>query len=203
MSLICAIYKISPFNFAKRLIIRILLRMDVWNNSLREIYRLNHGINIGYGTYGGCFDLSNIPQNVTFGNYCSIASGVRIFRTNHPLDSFTTHPLLYNPVMGFVKKDMLDRPKLDIGHDVWIGANAIITPSVTKIGNGAVIGAGAVVTKNVAPYTIVAGNPAKLIKYRFNDRQIEYLENIKWWNLNKDELIDAMSRYSTELAKLK
>jgi acetyltransferase-like isoleucine patch superfamily enzyme len=66
--------------------------------------------------------------------------------------------------MGYVKRDMLDRPKLYIGHDVWIGANVIILPGCYKIGNGAIIGAGSIVTKDVPPYAIVAGNPSRLIK---------------------------------------
>ena len=159
-----------------------------WN--IRKLYEEIHHIRIGYGTYGGCFCLENIPGNVSFGNYCSIASGVRIFRANHPTDRFTTHPLLYNPIMGGgVAEDQLTRPPLEIGHDVWIGANAIILPSVTRIGNGAVIGSGSVVTHDVAPYEIVAGNPAHTIKKRFTDRQIAAIEASRWWELDKTALV--------------
>lgn len=161
-----------------------------FSSSIRKHYIDKYNIEIGYGSYGGCFDSNKIPSGTIFGNYCSIAQDVKIFRANHPLESFTLHPLFYNPVMGHVKEDLLVRKPIIIGHDVWIGANCIITPSVMKIGNGAVLGAGSVVTKDVPPYAVVAGNPAKIIKYRFNEYQIAQLEESKWWSLSKDELID-------------
>jgi acetyltransferase-like isoleucine patch superfamily enzyme len=164
----------------------------MFSNELREIYKKKYDIHIGHGSYGGCFSTQNIPSGVTFGNYCSIAPNIRIFRANHPKDSFTTHPLLYNPVVGYVSKDMLYRPKLTIGHDVWIGEWVIILPSVNQIGNGAIIGAGAVVAKDVAPYSIVAGNPAKLIRMRFSNDTIKRIEETEWWALKKDELVQKI-----------
>ena len=131
--------------------------------------------------------------------YRSIASGVRIFRANHPSGRFTTHPILYNPAMGYVAKDMLERPPLEIGHDVWIGANAIILPGVSRIGNGAVIGAGSVVTKDVGPYEIVAGNPARAIRMRFDERQIAALESSRWWELDRHELADRIGELDAML----
>lgn len=170
-----------------------------FSKKIRKLYQKVHGIQIGYGTYGGCFDTTNIPANVAFGNYCSVASCVRIFRANHPVNRFTTHPILYNPVMRYVKRDMLKRPSLSIGHDVWIGANAIILPSVSLIGNGAIIGAGSVVTKNVGAYEIVVGNPARIIRKRFNERQIIELEKSQWWNLEKEELVDKIDELDSLL----
>ena len=111
-----------------------------YSKTVRQIYYEVYGIKIGYGSYGGCFDARNIPANVSFGNYCSVARNVKIFRANHPTNTFTSHPIIYNPVMGFVKKDNLYRPPLTIGNDVWIGSNVIILPAVKSIGNGAIIG---------------------------------------------------------------
>lgn len=82
--------------------------------------------------------------------------------------------------------------KRTIGHDVWIGRNAILLPKVHNIGNGAIIGAGAVVTHDVEPYSIVAGNPAKIIKYRFSKSQIEKLESSEWWLLDPSQIKDAI-----------
>lgn len=161
----------------------------MYSPTIRELYQEIHKVSIGYGTYGGCFNLTNIPPNVEFGNYCSIAQHINIFRANHPKNTFTSHPLLYNPVAGYVKRDLLTRPKLKIGNDVWIGEGSIILPNVDTIGNGAIIGAGSIVTKNVKPYTIVAGNPAKPLSKRFNDDVIQSLEATKWWELTKEELI--------------
>lgn len=205
MSILYSIYhKIPSLGGGKKLIINKLTRNKAGCESklLREIYSKDYGIEIGYGTYGGCFNINNIPRGVIFGNYCSIADGVKIFRANHPLNSFTSHPMFYNPVMGVVKTDQLSRPPLYIGHDVWIGANAIILPSVKTIGNGAVIGAGSVVTKDVEPYSIVVGNPARLKKMRFNTQQIDYLESIKWWEMDMAGLAQQYNTIQNKLNNL-
>lgn len=160
-----------------------------FSSTIRQYYLKKYNITIGYGTYGGCFNIKNIPAGTVFGNYCSVADGVKIFRANHPIEQFTMHPILYNPKMGFVKNDMLQRPKLYIGHDVWFGANCLIMPSVNSIGSGSIIAAGSVVTKDVEPYTIVAGNPSKVIKKRFDESIIMKLESTKWWELRKEELV--------------
>ncbi len=185
MSIGYILYKFLPSLFLKRRVLNILKNKKMGSTSslLREIFKKDYGITIGYGTYG-CFNTSNIPSGVVFGNYCSIADGVKIFRANHPTDFFTTHPLFYNPIMGMQKKDNLNRPNLIIGNDVWIGANAIILPSVKKIGNGAVIGAGSIVTKDIPAYTIIAGNPAKEVRKRFNINQVNYIESTHWWEFN-------------------
>ena len=81
---------------------------------------------------------------------------------------------------------------LNIGHDVWIGVNAIITSNCKKIGNGAVIGAGAVVTKDVEPYAIVAGSPARVIGYRFTEYERNLLEESKWFIKHPNEMKDAL-----------
>ena len=121
------------------------------------------------------------------GKFCSISHGVKIGLGPHPLNFFSTSPVFYEPYRGFVDKQLYnefeDKGYTEIGNDVLIGANAIILAGV-KVGNGAVIGAGSIVTKNVPPYAVVAGNPAKVIKYRFSDEIIEKLENLKWWDLD-------------------
>jgi len=162
---------------------------QAFSGTLRKFYLNHYNIKIGYGTYGGCFNKDNVPPGVSFGNYCSVSKNIRIFRANHPKSYFTLHPLFYNPAMGYVKKDQLDRPELLIGHDVWIGEWSVILPRVNKIGNGAIIGSGSIVTKDIPPYTIVAGNPAKIIGRRFSEGIIQQLEKTKWWNWEKEELI--------------
>lgn len=159
-----------------------------FSKTVRKVFQKHHGIKIGYGTYGGCFNLNNVPKGVTFGNYCSIAPSVKIFRANHPINYFTTHPILYNPVMGYAPIDELTRVSLNIGNDVWIGENVIITPSVKIIEDGAVIGAGSIVTKDVEKYTVIVGNPAKPIKKRFSEEIIKKIEKTHWWDLNIKEL---------------
>lgn len=195
-SLLFKLYFIAPSFLRAKFLKKIVKREggQMYSKTLRAIYKKQYGIEVGYGSYGGCFNLSNnIPNNVIFGNWCSIAKEVRIFRANHPKNTFTSHPLVYNPVAGYVKEDMLNRPQLIVGHDVWIGEWSIILPKVCSIGNGAIIGAGSVVTKDVAPYSIVAGNPAKCIGMRFDKITIEKLENSGWWQKDKEALITELS----------
>ena len=148
----------------------------------------NYGFSVGKYSYGilqFCFNTINIGS---IGAFCSFAPGIVITGQNHPLNKITTHPILYSSDSGsFIpdhREHLLDgskNEKVVIGNDVWIGQNVTILPSV-KIGNGAIVGAGAVVTKHVADYAIVAGNPAKLIRYRFSPDQIEMLNKIRWWD---------------------
>lgn len=126
---------------------------------------------VGKGTYGNLNVVSRNYQDVklVIGNYCSIADGVKFLLSgNHQYDIFSTYPyellILHNPKAGIA----IAKGDIKVGDDVWIGANAIICSGVS-IGQGAIIAAGAIVTKDVEPYAIVGGNPAKVIKYRFNE----------------------------------
>ena len=131
----------------------------------------------------------------SIGRYCSIARGVRIGDASHPYDKLSTHPFLtngrYTGVEDTGQKKFLDPnhslKKTTIGNDVWIAQNVIVLGGVT-IGDGAIVAAGAVVTKDVEPYAIVGGIPAKIIKYRFNKETIEVLLKIKWWNYDPIDL---------------
>ena len=122
------------------------------------------------------------------GKFCSVASFARINTTNHPTyDRIAQHHFTYRSKrFGFGEDDdeffaMRKGKTVTIGNDVWVGHNAVIMSGVT-IGNGAVIGAGAVVTKDVEPYSIVAGVPAKKIKMRFSDELIAKIEQSRWWD---------------------
>jgi len=155
---------------------------------LRKIFKKYHNIEIGENSYGGCFDIYKIAPGTRIGKFCSFGSGVMIISTNHDPSKVTTHPFLFKSNFGIVKEDFRKINNVIIGNDVWVGNNAIILPSVTTIGDGAVIGAGAVVTKDVPPYTIVGGVPAKSIKRRFDDTTIEKLLDIKWWDWPQEKI---------------
>ena len=127
------------------------------------------------------------------GAFCSFAPGVQIFLGGgHRTDWVTTYPFSANFefAKGFVGHPV-SKGDVIIGNDVWIGAEALILSGV-NVGNGAVIAARAVVSKDVPPYSIVAGNPAKLIKYRFDKETITSLQQIAWWNWPIEKLKVAM-----------
>jgi acetyltransferase-like isoleucine patch superfamily enzyme len=157
---------------------------------LREDKRYSR-YDIGEYTYGAPTILSkHAGVNLKIGRFCAIAEGVKIhLGGEHSMDWITTYP--FDVVFDRAKKyNKYDKSKGDviIGHDVWIGSEAMILSGVT-IGNGAVIGARSVVTKDVDPYSVVAGNPARHVRYRFDSETIALLEQIAWWNwpINKIE----------------
>ena len=130
-------------------------------------------------------------SNCEIGSFTSIANGVVIGGGMHPIHWVGMSPVFYEG-RDSVKRKFSEHQReavrlTKVGHDVWIGRNALIKQGVT-IGNGAVVGMGSVVTKDVAPYSIVGGNPAKLIRYRFSDEIIEKLISSKWWFLPENEL---------------
>ena len=131
--------------------------------------------------------------NTTIGKFCSLASNVTIGLANHPTHFVSTSPVFYDntqplPMFFSDKKYFIDtRLKTNIGADVWIGQSVIIKSGI-NIGVGAVIGAGAVVTKDVEPYSIVVGVPAKHIKFRFNPEIIIKLIESEWWMLSEVKL---------------
>ena len=147
---------------------------------------------IGDWTYGKP-RIRSWREGATFkiGRFCSIADGVTILiGGEHRVDWVTTFPV--NILFGVEKVPGLPRTKGDvvIGNDVWIGQDALILSGV-QIGNGAVIAARSVVKEDVLPYSIVAGNPAQLIKFRFSKSVIRDLLNIAWWNWPLPKLEEA------------
>lgn len=137
---------------------------------------------------------------VRIGKFCSIGPRVYTGFSNHPTDTFVSTFLAFykdtRKVFGYsyytglqpgfeMYRKTASGYLVDIGHDVWIGTDVKIMDGVS-IGNGAVVAAGAVVTKDVPPYAIVGGVPAKIIKYRFTPDQIEFLQQFKWWNMPED-----------------
>lgn len=139
--------------------------------------------------------LYHYPVNkdkLIIGKFCSIACGAKfIFNSaNHNMTSLSTYPFpLFFEEWGLEKNKVTEawdnKGNIIVGNDVWIGYKAIILSGVT-IGDGAIIGTGAVVTKDVAPYTIVGGVPAKPIRKRFDDETISKLLKIKWWDWSKE-----------------
>lgn len=157
-------------------------------------------IKVGEYTY---FDGQNFQRHVThhydfigdkliIGKFCQIGRGVEFIMnwTNHPMDSASTYPFyIFNGwKQNFpAKEDLPYKGDTVIGNDVWIGQNVTFLPGV-HVGDGCIIGANSVVAKDVPPYSVVVGNPAKVIRKRFDDEMIELLEKLEWWNKTPNQI---------------
>jgi acetyltransferase-like isoleucine patch superfamily enzyme len=161
-------------------------------------------IQIGVGTYATNDPLIKLfhPNNkVVIGKFCSIADSVTIFSGgNHPVDMISTHPLkLFFGVDDFSgwTNDCGDGNEITkIGNDVWLGHGCTVL-SGSNIGDGAIIGAKAVVRGKIPPYAIVVGNPAVIIRYRFDQQTIKSLLTIKWWDWPSEKIRDEASNLTS------
>lgn len=169
-----------------------------------EVYRSNisGSVRIGRYTYlsGPRIDVIAHLNPIQIGSFCSIARGVQIQEYNHKTPNMTTAFLSrrIDPRRGLSANEIESRGAIVIGHDVWIGANSIVVSGVT-IGTGAVVAAGAVVARDVPPYAIVAGNPAKVVRYRFEDQsQIDELLSSEWWTWSLTKISNYAQNFSVK-----
>lgn len=200
---------INPLTIWVRWLLRTLILEYRYRKSHLKIGYLSTVLNCKFGKYNTIYknvylsdvelgDFTYIANNTTMskarvGKFCSIGHNVFCGPGNHPSHTFvSTHPVFYSSLKQtqttFADKNYYQESEaITIGNDVWIGADSIILNGV-KIADGAIIAAGAVVTKNVAPYAIVGGVPAKLIRKRFHEDEIELLLKLKWWDKETDWL---------------
>lgn len=158
-------------------------------NEHNETIPINHfpieKVTVGNFTYGGLkVEVWGSPEEgLAIGSYCSIAAGVSfLLGGNHRIDGLLTFPSKVK-ILKIAKEEAVTKGKIIVEDDVWIGTGATILSGV-RIGKGSVIGAGSLVSRNIEPYSIVVGSPAKLVKKRFNEDVIDYLLSIDYSKLN-------------------
>lgn len=173
------------------------------------------------GSYSYTF--SDLPPGIQVGRYCSIGRGMRVPLPNHPIERITSSPVTYDSRVSVVAGALRDygvelefrphpqRRQPVLGHDVWVGNDVSILAGV-RVGHGAVLAASAVVTRNVEPFSIVGGNPAKHIKYRFDEYTRFRILNSRWWECdfiksgasfitkNLSDYVDDLESIKSELA---
>ena len=160
--------------------------------TLRRLLRDYHGIEVGRFSYGDILHPGVLPPGTRVGDWCSVGKDLIVRRRDHPVDRPIMHAIFYNSGLGFLSRDTIpvsfENP-LSIGHDVWIGDRVTILGGCHSIGNGAVLAAGSVVTRDVTPYSIVAGVPARPIRMRFADERIAEIEASRWWERDLESII--------------
>jgi acetyltransferase-like isoleucine patch superfamily enzyme len=176
----------------------------------RGIMRERYGVSIGDYSHGSCFDPMAFAPGTVVGRYVSLAQRIRAYPANHPVDRLSMHGFFFCCELGYVPRPPGHNPlyapfanlplnPLVIEHDAWIGDGVIITPRCQRIGLGAVVGAGSVVTRDVPDFAVVAGNPARVIKWRFTPELQECIRNSKWWTLPITECARHLSLMTAPL----
>lgn len=188
---------------------------DIPNDAIFAEDYASYFVRTDFYTIGAfSYSWSPLPSFVSMGRYCSIAGDVAIMPFTHPTDLFTTSSMVYDPDLahrglfyydnGYENNDCFsgaghptNNKPITIGNDVYIATGARIRAGVT-IGDGAIIGAYSVVPKSIEPYSVVIGNPARVVRQRYSEKHVEKLLSIKWWDwdfravmaIAKDALID-------------
>ena len=191
---------ISPFKILKRVFRIITGKKGVYgsvghNNCYKQNVLIYENACIGNYNYFSPFSMIN---NAKIGNFCCFGPGSKIGLGEHDIHAISISPMINNGE-GDMSLFSFNNPT-SIDNDVWVGANAVIKQGV-HIGNGAIIGAGAVVTKDIPPYAIVVGVPAKIIKYRFNSSVVNLINDSRWYELERESALCLVKKLYNEISK--
>lgn len=192
-----------PRNLTKKVVIKnssisgnvfVLEGVKIVNSFISGNVRIGRYVSIN----GPATRISARKNNIYIGNFTSIASNVVIQEDYHKFNRITTYFIEQNLFGKTNNNETYSKGDIHIQEDVWIGSNSVILSGVT-IGRGSIIGAGSIVTKNVPKYSIVAGNPARVIKSRFSDKTIKKLEDSRWWELSEIDLKKNQHEFSKSI----
>jgi acetyltransferase-like isoleucine patch superfamily enzyme len=197
------IYRIQN-RYLRKIIREMMLRREgaeLYSKTLRKIYAKYHGVQIGMYSYGAFHQI--LSSGMVIGRYSSMPRDLLVINASHPITHRSSFPFFFNPDLGYVDKLLIERrTKLIIGNDVYIGLDVTILPQVTSIGDGSVIAAGSVIVKDVPPFAIVGGNPAKIIRYRFSQDTIDEITKSAWWKKDINEIKDNRFEFESFLKPL-
>ncbi len=193
--LLVRLYAVNRLRGLTRWLLRRLEGPELTSPTIRTIFLHYFGVEIGMYSHGAFFEPYAVDEQTTIGRYCSMARGARIVNHNHPVGFKSTSGLFFNPHFGLCDHSLVEFHPLHVGNDVWIGTNAVILPEVSTIGDGAIIGAGAVVSRDVPPYAVALGNPARIVKYRFSEDVIAALLEERWWEQDVEELVPSLGAF--------
>jgi acetyltransferase-like isoleucine patch superfamily enzyme len=200
------LYNIYRFQnrYLRKIIREVILRREgaeLYSKTLRKIYAKYHGVQVGMYSYGAFHQI--LPSGTVIGRYSSMPRDLLVINASHPITHRSSFPFFFNPDLGYVDKLLIERrTKLIIGNDVYIGLDVTIMPAVSNIGDGSVIAAGSVIVKDVPPFAIVGGNPAKIIRYRFSQDTIDEITKSAWWKKDIEELKKDEQEFATFLNPL-
>jgi virginiamycin A acetyltransferase len=196
-------YALRPLRPVVRWVLDRIEGGTMFSATWRKIYIHYYGVRLGNFSYGPGLRAGVFGPGTKIGNFSSFAAGINVLRRNHPTNRVSQHPLFFNRRVGLVHEDTIDEiadNPLLIGSDVWIGLNVIICPGCSVIGDGAIVGAGAVVTRDVPAFSIVGGNPARLIRKRFSPDVEAVVAASKWWTQPLPEIVRNLDLFTHNIS---
>lgn len=194
-----ALVELYRFRPLRKRVAKVAARLEgdvYFSHTMREIFQTYYGIEVGMYTYGLFEEPERYPRGTSVGRYGSI--GPRTVPRFVPRDCPAMHPVFHDATLGLVDETTewgRPRPPLEIGHDVYGGFAIVTTPECSKIGDGAVIGTAAVLTEDVPAYSIVAGDPARVIRKRFSDEVEDLVRESRWFEHSISELVEDFEAF--------
>ena len=196
--------KLYGYDYLRSAVWKAVLRLEkgaFYSATARDILKKYHGVSVGAYIYGTCMSPGALPAGVKVGRYVSTASDIKVFLRNHPIDWLSTHPFFFDANLGYLHEDAVQFGELTIESDSWIAERVIITQKCSRIGFGAIVGSGSVVTKDVPDFAVVAGVPARILRFRFPESIQQLILDSRWWEKSLDQLLPSLEHLSQPLTQ--